>query len=55
MLRARKNGKSTLCAAIGLYMLFADEERGSEVYSAAGDRQQAGIVFEIAKGMILQR
>ena len=32
----RKNGKSTLCAAIGLYMLFADEERGSEVYSAAG-------------------
>ena len=50
----RKNGKSTLCAAIGLYMLFADKERGSEVYSAAGDRAQAGIVFEIAKGMILQ-
>ena len=50
----RKNGKSTLCAAIGLYMLFADEERGSEIYSAAGDRAQAGIVFEIAKGMILQ-
>ena len=49
----RKNGKSTLCAAIGLYMLFADDERGSEIYSAAGDRQQAGIVFEIAKGMIL--
>ena len=42
----RKNGKSTLCAAIGLYMLFADEERGSEVYSAAGDRSQAGIVQE---------
>jgi phage terminase large subunit-like protein len=36
----RKNGKSTLCAAIGLYMLFGDEERGSEVYSAAGDRSQ---------------
>tara|TARA_R110001606_G_scaffold68796_4_gene157142 strand:- start:11345 stop:12889 length:1545 start_codon:yes stop_codon:yes gene_type:complete len=50
----RKNGKSTLCAAIGLYMLFSDEERGSEIYSAAGDRAQAGIVFEIAKGMILQ-
>jgi len=49
----RKNGKSTLCAAIGLYMLFADSERGSEVYSAAGDRAQAGIVFEIAKQMIL--
>jgi len=48
----RKNGKSTLCAAIGLYMLYADEERGSEIYSAAGNRHQAGIVFEIAKGMI---
>ena len=49
----RKNGKSTLCAAIGLYMLFADDERGSEIFSAAGDRQQAGIVFEIAKRMII--
>ena len=49
----RKNGKSTLCAAIGLYMLYADSERGSEIYSAAGDRAQAGIVFEIAKQMIL--
>ena len=35
-------------------MLFADSERGSEVYAAAGDRNQAGIIFEIAKGMILQ-
>ena len=49
----RKNGKSTLCAAIGLYMLFADKERGSEIFSAAGDRSQAGIVFEIAKQMII--
>ena len=48
----RKNGKSTLAASIGLYMLYADEEKGSEIYSAAGNRQQAGIVFEIAKGMI---
>ena len=50
----RKNGKTTLCAAIGIYMLFADNERGAEIYAAAGDRNQAGIVFEIAKGMILQ-
>ena len=50
----RKNGKTTLCAAIGIYMLFADSERGAEIYAAAGDRNQAGIVFEIAKGMILQ-
>ena len=50
----RKNGKTTLAAAIGLYMLFADSERGAEIYAAAGDRHQAGIVFEIAKSMILQ-
>tara|TARA_Y100000401_G_scaffold5734_1_gene3881 strand:+ start:1736 stop:3280 length:1545 start_codon:yes stop_codon:yes gene_type:complete len=49
----RKNGKSTLTAAIGLYLLFADSERGSEIYSAAADRQQAGIMHEISKQMIL--
>ena len=49
----RKNGKSTMCAAIGLYMLFADSDRGSEIFSAAGDRAQAAIVFEIAKQMII--
>lgn len=49
---SRKNGKSTLCAALGIYMTFCDGERGSEIYSAAGDRSQAGIVHEIAKQMI---
>ena len=49
----RKNGKTTLTAGIGLYMLFADEEKGSEIYAAAGDRNQAGLVHEIAKGMVL--
>ena len=49
----RKNGKSTMAAAIGIYMTFADSERGSEIISAAGDRAQAGIVFDIAKQMIL--
>src|SRR5690606_8664730 len=32
---ARKNGKSTESAGIGLYMLDADGEPGAEVYSAA--------------------
>ena len=32
---ARKNGKSTLAAAIGLYMQIADGEPGSEVYACA--------------------
>lgn len=49
----RKNGKSTLCSGIALYLLFADGEPGAEVYSAAGDRDQAAIVFEAAKEMVL--
>ena len=48
----RKNGKSNLSAAIALYMLFADGERGAEVISAAGDRGQANIVFNIAQEMV---
>jgi phage terminase large subunit-like protein len=47
----RKNGKSNLCAAIALYLLFADGEPGAEIISAAGDRNQARIVFEIASAM----
>lgn len=48
----RKNGKSTLCSGIGLYLLLADGEPGAEVYSAAADRDQARIVFDEAKAMV---
>lgn len=48
----RKAGKSTLGAAVALKLLFRDGEPGAEVYSAAADRDQAAIVFEIAKGMV---
>lgn len=48
---ARKNAKSTLAAAIGLYMLEEDGEAGAEVYSAATTRNQAKIVFGIANAM----
>ncbi|NEX63451.1 terminase large subunit [Noviherbaspirillum galbum] len=48
----RKAGKSTLAAGIANYLLFADGEPGAEVYSAAADREQAAIVFEMAKGMV---
>jgi phage terminase large subunit-like protein len=48
----RKNGKSTLGAALALYGLIADGEPGAEVYSVAGDRRQAEIVFEEAKRMV---
>lgn len=48
----RKNGKSTLAAAIILTLMFVDNEIGAEYYSAANDRNQAALVFECAKGMI---
>ncbi len=48
----RKNGKSTLAAGIALYLEFADDEPGAEVYSAAGDRDQAAIVHDLAKTMV---
>ncbi len=48
---ARKNAKSTLAAAIGLYMLDEDGEAGAEVYSAATTRNQAKIVFSVAQEM----
>lgn len=43
----RKNGKSTLVAAIGLYLLVADDEPGAEVYSVAKDRGQARAVWAV--------
>ena len=47
----RKNAKTTKLAAIGLYMLLADDEWGGEVYSAATTREQAHIVFDISSQM----
>lgn len=48
----RKNGKSILAAAIGLYMLLADEEFGAEIYSGATTEKQAWEVFRPAKQML---
>jgi len=47
----RKNGKSTLAAALSLYLLLCDGEQRPQVYSAAGDRGQARIVFDAARAM----
>jgi phage terminase large subunit-like protein len=47
----KKNGKTTLCAGLALYLLRYDREPGAEIYCAAGDRKQAGIVYDIASGM----
>lgn len=48
---ARKNGKSMLFAAIGLYMLMADGEAASEIDVVANTRQQATILFNMIKKM----
>ncbi len=47
----RKNAKSTLSAGVALYMLTMDNENGAQVYSAATTRDQAKVVFRIAKEM----
>ena len=48
----KKVGKSERAAAIALYLLYADNEPSAEVYGAAADRQQASIVFDVAKRMV---
>jgi phage terminase large subunit-like protein len=47
----KKNGKSAMCSGLALYLLAADEEPGAEVYCAAADRDQAGIVYREASAM----
>jgi phage terminase large subunit-like protein len=44
----RKMGKSSLAAGITLYFLVCGG-MGSEIYGAAVDRQQAGIIFNMAR------
>lgn len=48
----RKNSKSLLSAGMMLYCLVADGEPGAEVYSVAGDKKQARLVFDDAKRMV---
>jgi phage terminase large subunit-like protein len=50
----KKQGKSELGAALALNMLTNDDEWRAEVYSCASDRQQAGIVFDVAVDMVKQ-
>lgn len=48
----RKNGKSTLAAGLALYLLYYDGEPGADIISAAADREQAAVVFNIAREMV---
>lgn len=53
---ARKNGKSTLCAALALLLLIFDRpaEPGAEIYTAATKRAQAKIIHDEAWRMCKQ-
>lgn len=51
---ARKNGKTSLAAAILLYCLCCEDEVGPQVITAATTGQQARQVFNVAKRMVEQ-
>ena len=48
----RKNGKSAIAAAIGLYTLLESKESGAEVYSGATTQDQAFEVFRPMQEMV---
>lgn len=49
----KKNGKSLIASAVGLYMQIADGEMGPEVVSAATTREQAKKIWDAAKAMVI--
>jgi len=49
---ARKNGKTTFLAGVGLYMLAGDGEPGAEIYTAATKKDQAKIMHSEAVQMV---
>lgn len=49
----KKNSKTTLCAGLGLYFETADRENFPRVLCAAASRDQAKILFDTSKGMVL--
>ena len=50
-----KMARSELAAALAIDGLLFDGEIGAEVYSAAADKDQAGLVFNVAAQMIRQQ
>jgi len=52
LMMPRKNGKTELCAALAIDGLLFDGEIGAEVYSAANDKDQAALCFNVAAQMI---
>lgn len=52
LLIGRKNGKSLLASALGVYLQIADGEGGPEIYSVATKKDQAKIIWSEAVRMI---
>lgn len=48
----KKNGKTELAAALGLYHLLADGEENPQVYICAADRENASICFNAIQKMV---
>ena len=48
----KKNGKSLLASAVGLYLMIGDGEPGPEVNAVATKRDQAKIIWQEAKRMV---
>lgn len=48
----KKNGKTELGAALAIYTLTADGEASPEVYSAACDKDQASLLYNVAAQMV---
>lgn len=51
---ARKQGKTTLMAALALYMLMADHEGSPQCYSAATSKDQASLLYGAMLSMVRQ-
>lgn len=51
---ARKNGKTSLAAALQLYMLVADGEGSPQIYNAANNLDQAQLGYKAAIKMVRQ-
>ena len=48
----RKNGKTPIAAGICLLVLFCDHEPGAQIICAAGNTEQASLLFRHASGMV---
>ena len=49
----RKQGKTLIASGLALYSFFCDGEPGAEIYCAAADRDQAKLLWDVARRQIM--